>query len=1308
MLILIIPADRTSHLASAQAPGPNPIILENQQPGTSDWIWLNPGDDGTGQIKGYGSTTSVKQNENITFHISVNPAQTYTIDVYRMGWYGGLGARHRLRIGPLVGVQQPPCEPDPNTGMIACNWAPAHTLTIPSDWTSGIYAAKLTNAQGYQNFVMFVVRDGRPAAFLHQSPVTTDHAYNNYPNDGRTGKSLYNHNSFGPNTLAGEPRAVKVSFDRPLSDSGFSTSLINWELSLVRWIERSGYDVTYSTNLDIHTNGGELLNHKAFFSVPHDEYWSKEMFDAVAFARDSGVHLAFFGANSAYTQVRFEPSAAGVPNRVMVCYRYPFLDPMNPGPTTTTEFRKPPVRRAEQTLVGVQYSDILSNIDYVVTNSAHWVYAGTGFTDGDKVTGIVGYEADAYMPNFAAPDSANHTLLSRTPFIDLNGVTKDFHSSIYQAPSGAWVFGSGTMSWSWALDSLPFRFATNRVDARIQRATANILNAFLNGVPPTIGSLAPTSGSVAAAVTISGSQFTRATAVTFNGTAAIFTVVSDTTIQATVPAGATTGPITVTTPAGTATSATPFTVVSPPTITGFTPTSGPVDTSVTISGTNFTGATAVVFNETAAIFSVVSDTTMQATVPAGATTGPINVTTAGGTATSAAPFTLVSPPTITSFTPASGPVASNVTISGTNFAGATTVTFNGSAATFSVVSDTTIQATVPIGATTGPLSVTTVAGTGNSATPFTVLSPPTIASFTPTSGAVGASVTISGTNFTSATAVTFNGTAATFTVVSDTTIQATVPAGATTGPLGVTTPAGAATSASPFLWDISSLLPGRASPVSPSGSMSTTTPAFSWTGDGTATYYALSVSDATAGSPTVKWFTPLEAGCPNGGTCTVAAPRSLASGLVSWAVITWNPFGYGPWSTTKSAVVDVADPAVPTPVHGGPSGPIVTRMPTYTWNAVSGATWYQFSVTDALAVVREFWYSPPQACISTACSVTPNVLLAAGPAQWKVRAWRTSGAGAWPAAPVTFDATDSAPGTATLVSPLGSVTTVTPSFTWNAVLGTVYYLLQVTDRDNVTVDRWYLPAAAGCPLGTGICAASPGIALKAGAATWRVLTWNGSGYGPWSATGEFLVEIADPAALTPDALGPTGAIVSTNIPYRWTAVAGAISYRLSIRNNGGAPISWWYTAAAAGCDAAAECNAIPQVALINGTAQWQVQAWTNTGYGPWSPLIALTVDIPAPPAPTLVSPDGASGSTSPLFRWNAAARATLYYIRAYDSTGLRIDRWLTPLAVGCATGGVCTLNADVTLTSGAGSWQVIAWNPSGYSPWSSTLAFVVH
>jgi hypothetical protein len=639
-----------------------------------------------------------------------------------------------------------------------------------------------------------VVKDGRPAPFLYQQGIDTDQAYNDYPHDFRTGKSLYAFNSYGANTISGNTSAVKVSFDRPMADSGLG-NFISWEINLLRWLERSGYDVTYTTDVDTHANGGELLRHKAFLSTGHDEYWSKEMRDAAEAARDSGVNLAFFGGNASYTQVRFEPSAAGVPNRVVVEYRTELFNPIDPvqGPTTTTNYRDPPLNRPEQTLMGIQFIASMANTDYVVANSSHWVYAGTGFKDGDVVRGIVGYEADAFMPGFPPANTTNQTLLSQSPFTDSGGVTKFANSSIYQAPSGAWVFAAGTMSWSWALDDLP---GLNHflVDSRIQQATTNVMNAFLNGAPPTIAGFTPASGAVGASVTISGTDFTGATAVAFNGSAATsFAVTSPSVIQADVPAGATTGPVSVTTPGGTAISATNFTIA--PAIKSFTPTGGAVGASVTVSGTSFTGATAVAFNGTAASFSVSSDTAIRATVPTGATTGPVSVTTPGGTATSATNFTVA--PTIASFTPTSGAVGASVTISGTSFTGVTAVAFNGSAASFSLTSDTAIQATVPAGATTGPLSVTTPGGTAISANPFTVA--PTITSFTPASGPVGTVVTISGTNFTGAATVRFNGvSASTVTVTSATAIQATVPTGATTGPLSVTTAGGTGTSTNNF------------------------------------------------------------------------------------------------------------------------------------------------------------------------------------------------------------------------------------------------------------------------------------------------------------------------------------------------------------------------------------------------------------------------------------------------------------------------------------------------------------------------------
>src|SRR5438876_1351225 len=384
----LLPAAFLLGLLASAIPGPatpalaatNPVITENQAPGSSAWQLTKTADDVNGQIKGYGSATSMPQGGNLTLYVSVNPAQTYTIDFYRAGWYGGLGGRLRLHAGPLTGTTQTACAPAATTGLIACTWTPGYTLTIPSDWTSGVYLAVLTNAAGYQNYVVFVVRDGRRAPFLYQQAVNTDEAYNDYPNDKLTGKSLYEYNSYGANTIAGTTRAVKVSFDRPFSGNG-SGVFFNSEIQLIRWLERSGYDVTYSTDVDTHANGADLLNHKAFFSAGHDEYWSNEMYNAAEAARDGGANLSFFGANAVYWQVRYEASAAGVTNRVMVCYKSAGIDPVQ-GPTTTVRWRDAPLNRPEQRLIGVQYTSEVAygnNVGYVVTNSSHWAYNGPGF-----------------------------------------------------------------------------------------------------------------------------------------------------------------------------------------------------------------------------------------------------------------------------------------------------------------------------------------------------------------------------------------------------------------------------------------------------------------------------------------------------------------------------------------------------------------------------------------------------------------------------------------------------------------------------------------------------------------------------------------------------------------------------------------------------------------------------------------------------------------------------------------------------------------------------------------------------------------
>ena len=465
----------------------SPVVLENQQPGSGNWSMFplgQPADDVGKQIKGYASATSVNLGESITFYVTVNPAQQYTMDVYRMGWYQGLGGRLMQSIGPLQGLAQPACPVDSSTGLIECDWTASYTLSVPPTWTSGVFIVKLTNAQGYQNYITFVVRDdARVADIMFQQAVNTYQAYNNYPDDRATGKSIYDFNSYGANTVSGTPRAVKVSWNRPYADRG-AGQFLSWEVYFIRWLEQSGYDVKYSTDVDTHENSARLLSSKAFLSIGHNEYWSKPMYDGVEQARDAGVHLGFFGANAVFWQVRFEASPlSGAADRVLVGYKYgtngTMIDPVQ-GPTTTILWRDPFLNRPEQRLMGVQFSGQIDvsapNAPYVVKNSSSWVYAGTGLHDGDAIPGMVGYECDSSMSNFPLPTSVAGTyqVLSQSPYVDPGAGPMTANSSIYQAPSGAWVFGAGTTSWSWGLSD----DGDGYMNPQIQRITANLLSRF--------------------------------------------------------------------------------------------------------------------------------------------------------------------------------------------------------------------------------------------------------------------------------------------------------------------------------------------------------------------------------------------------------------------------------------------------------------------------------------------------------------------------------------------------------------------------------------------------------------------------------------------------------------------------------------------------------------------------------------------------------------------------------------------------------------------------------------------------------------
>ena len=445
---------------------------------------------------------------------------------------------------------------------------------------------------------------------------------------------------------------------------------------------------------------------------------------------------------------------------------------------------------------------------------------------------------------------------------------------------------------------------------------------------PTFTSVSPTSGITAGgtAVIITGSGFTNATAVTFGGAAATsFTVVSDTSITATTPAGAAgSANIIITAPAGTATGTYTYTA-SAPTFTSISPTSGTTagGTAVTIIGTGFTGATAVTFGSTVATsLTVVSDTEITTITPAGtAGSASIVITTPAGTATGTYTYTAVTAtnapaPAFTSISPASGTFAGGtaVTITGTGFTGATAVTIGGNAATsLTVVSDTSITVTTPAHASAGTADViiVTPGGSVTGSGAFTYTAPaPAFTSISPVSGttAGGTAVTITGTGFTGATAVTIGGTAATsLTIVSDTSITATTPAGtAGSASIVITAPGGTATGTGAFTYTATTTIPTVTS-VSPTYGPVSTSTAITITGTGFTGATAVTIGGNAATSLTVVSDTEITATTPASSTIgQVDVLVTTASGTSS--SVTGDKYNFAAAATTVPLPIFSASP----------------------------------------------------------------------------------------------------------------------------------------------------------------------------------------------------------------------------------------------------------------------------------------------------------------------------------------------------------------------------------------------------------------
>ncbi|HZU24583.1 MAG TPA: N,N-dimethylformamidase beta subunit family domain-containing protein, partial [Bryobacteraceae bacterium] len=274
------------------------------------------------------------------------------------------------------------------------------------------------------------------------------------------------------------------------------------DYSLVRWLEKQGYDVAYSSSIDTHERFDQIVRHKSWMTVAHDEYWSKEMRDNVEAARDAGVNLAFLAGNEIYWQVRFEASALGA-NRVEVCYKQAQIDPLTKTDPAraTVRFRDPPVNRPENALMGVMYQSQYMNghlFNWLPVNTSHWLFGGTGLTDGSEVVRIVGNEWDSVADNGLTPPGL--IILARSQVCDYSDgkCGPFFASTIYHASSGAWVFAAGSWQWASGLDDLGLKCPNCSIASPgLQRFMANLLDLF-NGSLPTAPFL-PAEGVVNAA-----------------------------------------------------------------------------------------------------------------------------------------------------------------------------------------------------------------------------------------------------------------------------------------------------------------------------------------------------------------------------------------------------------------------------------------------------------------------------------------------------------------------------------------------------------------------------------------------------------------------------------------------------------------------------------------------------------------------------------------------------------------------------------------------------------------------------------------
>jgi hypothetical protein len=504
LVCLLYPAATQAQTFGCTPAMANDIVCENSKIGTPENTW-QIADDGDSSIQGFATDISVNGGQTINFKVKTN-ASSYRLDIYRLGYYQGNGARFIQTVNPSASLpqNQPACLTNASTHLYDCgNWAVSASWTVPSNATSGVYVADLIRADtGGTSQIIFIVRnDSSHSDVQYQTSDSSWQAYNAYG-----GTSLYGTTA---NIWDASSRAYKVSYNRPFNDIERITWVFGAEYPMIRWLESNGYDVTYSTDVDSDRNGLLIKNHKLFMSTGHDEYWSGGQRTNVEAARDAGVNLAFFSGNEVFWKTRWENSidGSGTPYRTLVCYKETLaLAKIDPTSAWTGTWRDPSFSppadggRPENGLTGTIFmvngpgSDNNGGLSLKVpaadgkmrfwrNTSVANLAAGSTAT---LPSGTLGYEFDVDADNGFRPAglvqmSTATVNLTSDYLLDYGGVygagTAIHHLTLYRAPSGALVFGAGTVQWSWGLDSdhtNTFGFQTPGPSTDMRQATVNL------------------------------------------------------------------------------------------------------------------------------------------------------------------------------------------------------------------------------------------------------------------------------------------------------------------------------------------------------------------------------------------------------------------------------------------------------------------------------------------------------------------------------------------------------------------------------------------------------------------------------------------------------------------------------------------------------------------------------------------------------------------------------------------------------------------------------------------------------------------